>query len=151
MISPKFTSAFNTEGPRGMNSERSNLCATIFLILNVVNVHVLNFTVFVVKDASTKCQLNHLSTEIRLMFGVFNYLYFVQRCELRSYQSAMTQEHSQKNKKRHEICFAIKKNVYIMFVKREREMYFYVMEFLRGYIYMILCYFIQKMRSLSNK
>lgn len=65
-------------------------------------------------------------------------------------QSVMTQEHSQKNKKRHEICFAIKKNVYIMFVKRKREMYFYVMEF-RGYIYMILCYFIQKMKSLSNK
>lgn len=87
MISPKFTSAFNTEGPRGMNSERSSLSETIFLIPNVVNVHVLNFTVFVVKDASTKCQLNHLSTEMRLMFGVFNYLYFVQRCELRSYQS----------------------------------------------------------------
>ena len=68
MISPKFTSAFNTEGPRGMNSERSNLSETIFLILNVVSVHVLNFTVFVVKDASTKCQLNHLSTEMRLMF-----------------------------------------------------------------------------------
>ena len=87
MISPKFTSAFNTEGPRSMNSERSSLSETIFLILNVVNVHVLNFTVFVVKDASTKRQLNHLSTEIRLMFGVFNYLYFVQRCELRSHQS----------------------------------------------------------------
>lgn len=150
MISPNFTSAFNTEEPRGMNSEIKPQWND-FSYSKCGKYPCFEPHRFVLKDASTKCQLNHLSTEIRLMFGVFNHRYFVQRSELWSHQSAMAQENSQEKKKRHEICFAIKRNVYIMFVKRRREMYFYVMEFFRGYIYMILCYFIQKMRSLSNK